>query len=213
MFTGIVEQTGTVKRIISKGDTFRLEITPRRDYWKLDKGASLSINGVCLTLVDEKDGSWSFDVMRETYLKTSFGTLARGAVVNIERSLGRDSRIEGHFVLGHVDTAAKILSMRTTIRPFIDVSCAPEDTSYIVERGSIALDGISLTVGERRRMSFRVFIIPYTLEQTNLKYKRPGDRVNVEYDILGKYIVDRKENRTGKAPAVTERLLSDNGFM
>jgi riboflavin synthase len=213
VFTGIVNRTGIVKGISRKRDTHRLEIStkPRTDSVK--EGDSLAINGTCLTLVDMKGNTLLFDIMQETFAKTSFTHLKRNDVVNVERSLGWKARVEGHFVLGHIDSVQKIKAIKKAPRPYMDVSVAKDDRMYVVRKGSVAIDGISMTVGDVFTDAIRVYIIPYTLENTNLKYKKRGGWVNIEFDILGKYIKNRQCYGKEAASAVTKGFLKDRGFI
>lgn len=188
MFTGIVEETGFIKGFNRLRGVYRLRVGTAKDLAALKNGGSLSINGVCLTLVGMEKKELLFDVMPETFEKTSFRYLRYNDAVNIERALKFDGTIDGHFVSGHIDSAQKIKALRKGYNPYLDVSIAKNDIAYIVKKGSIAIDGISLTIGEIYPGKIRIFLIPYTLLNTNLKYKKAGSWVNVEYDMLGKYV-------------------------
>ena len=188
MFTGIVEGTGFVKGLSRKKDAYRLKVLTGKELSPLKKGDSLAISGSCLTLVDIKKNFLFFDIIEETFRKTSFKYLRYNDIVNIERALQWKSRIDGHFVSGHIDTVQRIKAIKKYHRPYIDISTGKNDKIYIVEKCSIAIDGISLTIGVRYESKIRIYIIPHTLLHTNLKYKKTGDRVNIEFDMLGKYL-------------------------
>jgi riboflavin synthase len=215
MFTGIVEETGVIRSLSRKKDAYRLNILTGKRLASLKEGDSLSVNGTCLTAVVINENSLFFDIMEKTFANTSFRYSKKGDVVNVERSLEEDARLEGHFVLGHVDGVRRIKAIRKEGRhAYIDVGIAKADKIHIVEKGSITIDGISLTIGDISENRARVHIIPHTLLNTNLRYKKAGDRVNIEFDILGKYI--QRQSLYRKEPAasgVTKSFLKDKGFI
>ncbi|UCD55474.1 MAG: riboflavin synthase [Candidatus Omnitrophota bacterium] len=213
MFTGIIEQTGIIKNLSKKKDIYRLDIYIKKNLDSIKAGSSVSINGVCLTVVDLRKNHVIFDIMKETFLNTSFRHLKNNDVVNIESSLKWAPRIDGHFVLGHIDRIQRIKSIEKHTRPYIDVTLAPDDKIYIVKKGSIAIDGISLTIGEVYKDKVRAYIIPYTLKNTNLKYKKKGDPVNIEFDILGKYIHNSLLYKRDIKLVLTKESLKKNGFI
>lgn len=213
MFTGIIQTTGFFKSISKKNDAYRLGILMTRKLGPIKDGDSLAINGACLTSIGARENNVFFDVTEETFAKTSFVYLKHNDVVNIERSLEWKPRIDGHFVLGHVDSVQKIKAIRTKPHVFIDVPIAKDDKKYIVEKGSIAIDGISFTIGEIYEDKIRIYIIPHTLHNTNLMHKKTGDWVNIEFDILGKYIQERALCNKYSSPAITEEFLKDRGFI
>ena len=190
-----------------------MTVYTKKDLDSIRTGDSVSIDGVCLTVVDIRENHLIFDIMAETFRNTSFCHLRNKDVVNIERSLEAASRIDGHFVLGHVDTVQRIKSIEKHIHPYIDVTIASDDKIYIVKKGSIAIDGISLTIGALYKDRIRVYIIPYTLKATNLRYKKKGDPVNIEFDILGKYIHNKMLRKKNRDSALTEELLKKSGFI
>lgn len=193
MFTGIIEKTGIIKGISKKMDTHRLTVYIKKELDSVKKGDSIAVNGACLTVVDIARNRLTFDIMEETFRNTSFRYMKNNDVVNIEKALLWQSRLEGHFVLGHVDRVGKLMAIKKYSRPYIDVAVAPDDKIYVVKKGSIAIDGISLTIGEIYANMIRAYLIPYTLLNTNLKYKRRGDAANIEFDILGKYVQQKKK--------------------
>ena len=193
MFTGIVEQLGKIKAIEKKDNLIVLKVDALKLAKKIRVADSVAINGVCLTATQKKGNMVSFDLMKETIEKTSLKEVGIGSGVNLELALKADSRFGGHFVSGHVDekgTIKKIEKAPNWVSMTISISKA--NSKYIVPKGSVTLDGISLTVGTVRKDSFDVYLIPYTLQVTNLGSKKSGDSVNIETDILAKYILAGK---------------------
>ena len=189
MFTGIIENIGTVKGLARVGRGGRLQIDVALLSKELKSGDSLSIDGVCLTVVDIKAGTASFDVSQETLKRSTLGELRPGDKVNLEMALAVGDRLGGHFVQGHVDgtgTIDKIESHPGQCTMWFSVG--PELSQNMIEKGSVAVDGISLTVVDLAPGKFSVALIPYTLENTSLGLKKVGDRVNIETDILGKWV-------------------------
>ncbi len=193
MFTGIVEGVGKIKKI-SKDTKNRSAIQMMVDLGKYSKGLkigqSVALNGVCLTATKLSKNNCTFEMIEETTKKTDLGNLKVGGIVNIERSLKAGDRLEGHFVLGHVDGVGiikKIEKKPKEVQVWFEV---PKELSkYVVKKGSIAMDGISLTVVDVKKNLASVCLIPHTIEVTNFKTKNIGDKVNIETDILGKYIL------------------------
>ncbi len=182
MFTGIVEELGTV--VSRDGPRLRIAATTVLDDVTL--GASISVNGTCLTVVgwSTADGWWEADVVEESYARTALGSLAPGHRVNLERPVRLSDRLGGHLVQGHVDGVGTIV----TPAPDLRVECDPDLLRYVVEKGSITIDGISLTVVTPLADGFTVAVIPHTTEVTTLGHKGPGDLVNLEVDITAKYV-------------------------
>jgi riboflavin synthase len=180
VFTGIVEELGRV--VERDGGRLRIECTDVLDAAVV--GASIAVNGCCLTLVDRDAGSWVADVTDETWSRTSLGDLAPGDPVNLERPVRLTDRLGGHLVQGHVDGVGVIVSPA----PDLVVRCQEDLTRYIVEKGSIAVDGVSLTVVDAHEDGFTVAIIPHTAAVTTLGHKGPGSRVNLEVDVTAKYV-------------------------
>lgn len=185
MFTGIVEELGRV--VSRKGEKLRIAAT--RVLEDAEQGASIAVNGCCLTVVDQGVGEagaswWEADVTDESYARTNLGDLAAGDPVNLERPVRLEDRLGGHLVQGHVDAVGVI------VRPVPDlqIRMPPELTRYVVEKGSITVDGISLTVVDALDDGFTVAVIPHTAEVTTLGTKGPGDRVNLEVDVMAKYV-------------------------
>jgi len=185
MFTGIIEETGTVRAISPK----LLTVNAGEIFGDLKPGDSISINGVCLTVTDISGKTFTVDLMPETQRRTSFGTLRSGDEVNLERALQPNGRLGGHFVQGHVDGKGRILSMIPEGDAVImRISVEEGLTRYMVEKGFIAVDGVSLTIIDYDSTSFAVSLVGFTRKKTILGNKKPGKEVNIEVDILAKYI-------------------------
>jgi riboflavin synthase len=214
MFTGIVEDTAKVSRIEHRGQekSLILELPPHLTEVQL--GDSININGVCLTVVQKNEQRIELDLSSETLQKTALRELREGDQVNLERALRLTDRLGGHIVTGHVDGIGEIVEKREE-GDFLQLKIrVPESVSrYVVQKGSIAIDGISLTVNEYQEGEVRMTLIPYTIEKTTLRQKRVGDRVNIEGDILGKYVeklLDRGDRKPGQ---VDLSFLKQHGFI
>lgn len=189
MFTGIVEETGRVAAFTQGPDSWRLQVAASRVTSDVRLGDSIAVNGCCLTVAKFDDGHLWFDVLEETRRLTSFSQLAPGSLVNLERSLRADTRLGGHFVSGHIDVPGRIELFEARGKDHYLKMHAPGGFSrYLVYKGSVAIDGISLTVAEVAGDSFAVWLIPHTLAVTNLRSKKTGDVVNLEFDLLAKYV-------------------------
>lgn len=187
MFTGIVEELGVVRKIAHKAGVASLEISAKEVLTDSKIGDSIAVNGVCLTVVAMRNSSLSFEVMDTTFKGTNLGVLNIGQKVNLERSLKVGDRVSGHFVSGHIDCLGLVRkkSVRNGSVEF-EISIPPVFTRYCLPKGSISLDGISLTLAEVRGNVFKACIIPHTLKNTTLNFKGPSDRLNVEFDMLVK---------------------------
>ena len=183
----------------------RLELSVPAD-WVLADGESVAVNGACLTVISHSKGSAAFDMSPETFKKTALGSLKKNALVNLERAMKADGRFGGHFVTGHVDGAARLLEARKAAGSFVLTFEAPSAGAQLVEKGSVALNGVSLTVYDLEGDTFKAAVIPHTWENTNFKYLKAGDALNIEYDILGKYA---QKKSGGK---ITKDYLTENGF-
>ncbi len=190
MFTGIVEELGEVVAVDQPGpDSARLTVHGPLVTKDVEHGGSIAVNGVCLTVVDTGPDSFTADVMKETLDHTSLGALKPGDPVNLERAVRSDGRLDGHVVQGHVDSAARIVSRTPGDRwEVVRIALPPELARYVARKGSIAVDGVSLTVSGLGDDWFEVSLIPVTLELTTLGRKRPGDLVNLEVDVIAKYV-------------------------
>jgi riboflavin synthase len=193
MFTGIVEETGRVERIEKTAAAIQLTVSLNRCARGTKTGDSLAVNGCCLTVVKlfsrGRRKLARFDLLQESWVRTNLQFTRRGSLVNLERSLAANGRLGGHFVSGHVDGVGRIERWKQVGADYLlDVVAPPEVMRYVVYKGSIAVDGISLTVAEVSQTGFRVWIIPHTCEVTALRERKTGDAVNLETDLLGKYV-------------------------
>jgi riboflavin synthase len=189
MFTGIIETVGTVASIEPSGDLTRLIVDAAQIVEGVEIGDSIAVNGGCLTVTSLDSGRVSFDAVLETMERTSIGDLVVGARVNLERAMRAGDRLDGHIVQGHVDGVGTVRAMdRDGHDVDLHIDCSAELVDYLVEKGSITVDGVSLTIAGLSETGFHVALIPHTLEVTTLSDRRPGDRVNLEADVLGKYV-------------------------
>lgn len=220
MFTGLIEEIGTLRSVRRQGEAMVLTIAAERILGDVKIGDSISVNGVCLTVTRYDPQSFSVDVMPETFRHTNLSELAPGSPVNLERAMAAGGRFGGHIVQGHVDGTGVIRS-RTPEANAVVFTIEPHGAHLlrtVVPQGSVTLDGISLTVvdTDRDAGTFSVSIIPHTLKETVLQYKHAGDTVNIENDILGKYIdhlLNLRERDQRRKSGLTEDLLRENGFM
>ncbi|MGA8256790.1 MAG: riboflavin synthase [Nocardioides sp.] len=189
MFTGIVEELGTIEAIEHQGDAIRLTVGASTVLEDAGLGDSIAVNGCCLTVVSHDGVQWTADVMQETLDKTSLAGVAVGDRVNLERAVTAEKRLGGHIVQGHVDGVGEVLG-RTPSEHWevVEISLPAELARYLVDKGSITVDGVSLTVVTAGLASFTVSLIPETLARTTLGLRQPGDRVNLEVDILAKHV-------------------------
>ncbi|MFA7173858.1 MAG: riboflavin synthase [Kiritimatiellia bacterium] len=211
MFTGLVQKIGTIKRMARVAGGWSLEITC--DPWPdpLELGESIAVQGACLTVTGLTENSFTADLLDETMSRTALQELGQGTRVNLERALMLGSRLGGHLVSGHIDETGVITSIENRSRDFImRIGCTPYLARYSVMKGSITIDGISLTISGLGDDWIEANIIPHTWEITTLASRRIGDRVNLEGDIIGKYIA----RLMGKEPTggITEQMLRDHGF-
>ena len=189
MFTGLIEEIGKIQEIKPKTNGIEIKVSAQKVLEDSQIGDSIAINGVCLTITELGDNYFKFDVSQETLDRSTFKYLKIGDYVNLERALRPSDRLGGHIVQGHVDTVGEIKSIITKGEHTEFVFTFPSKYSnLIVEKGSIAIDGISLTINYIQDNSFSINIIPHTIQNTNLQFKNIGDKVNIEFDILGKYV-------------------------
>lgn len=189
MFTGIIEELGSVRSVEERGENARLVISARIVTEGTNHGDSISVNGVCLTALDIETDSFAADVSRETLLRSTLGSLKPGAPVNLERAVTPATRLGGHIVQGHVDARGQFVSIDDHGESWtVRIAYPKEIGRYLVFKGSVAVEGISLTIAGLTDDYFEIAIIPKTMEVTNLPSLKPGDQVNIEVDILGKYI-------------------------
>ncbi len=213
MFTGIVEEIGTVATIQRGQYSAVLKVHAQTVLEDTKIGDSIAVNGVCLTVTNLFTNSFTADVMHETLDRSSLACLSRGSHVNLERAMPANGRFGGHIVAGHVDDVGRITQIRrddTAI--WYTVEAKEEVLRYIVEKGSVALDGISLTVAAVTRRDFSISAIPHTVRQTVLQERREGDIVNVETDVIGKYIEKLTARTPERRREITKEYLLENGF-
>jgi len=196
MFTGIVEELGTVEEVLPQSDAVRLTVRATTVLEGTEPGESIAVNGVCLTVAERTGSTWTADVMSETLAKTAVGSLAAGDRVNLERAVTVGARLGGHLVQGHVDAVGVVVRRDPGEHwDVVTISMPPDLAPYLVDKGSITVDGVSLTVVEARDDAFSVSLIPETLRRTTLGVRAPGDAVNLEVDVIGKYVARQLELR------------------
>lgn len=208
MFTGLVQDLGCIKEVInlSGGKIFSLEVNLCTD--EIKKGDSIAINGACQSVIKKEGKILSFEAMNETLRLTNLAFLKKGDFVNVELAMKLSDRLDGHLVSGHIDRVAKLNSIKNDgVARIFNFEC---DTDLIVKKGSISVNGISLTVSEVNEKNFEVSILPETFNNTNLKYLKINDIVNIEYDMVAKYIKKFFEQK--KESKITEEFLIENGF-
>lgn len=221
MFTGIIEGLGTVKLLSRAAGGMRMGVEADFPMEKIRVGDSVAVSGTCLTVVDFQKNIFEVDIAPETLSKTTLGQTKVGDRVNLERALSLGDRLGGHLVSGHIDGVGVVEAKRPVANATIFVFGVPEALSrYIIQKGSIAVDGISLTVNVCNRTSFEVSIIPHTAEITTMGFKKVGDPVNIETDMIGKYVerltqhFGKGETQTkGGSSSIDETLLTNTGFM
>ncbi|WP_369275920.1 riboflavin synthase [Streptomyces sp. R11] len=197
MFTGIIDELGDVVAIEDLGDAARFRLRGPLVTEGAKHGDSIAVNGVCLTVVETADGEFTADVMAETLKRSSLGALRAGGKVNLERPMALGSRFGGHLVQGHVDGTGTVITRAPTEHwDIVRISLPAKLSSYVVEKGSITVDGISLTVVETGPGSFTVSLIPTTLALTTLGLKQPGELVNLEVDVIAKYVQHQQDGTT-----------------
>ena len=219
MFTGIIEEIGLIRSVIPGSRSGEISISAKKVLEGTRVGDSIAVNGVCLTVTRLVSGGFTADVMPETLSRTNLGSLHSGDGVNLERAMAADDRFGGHIVSGHIDGTGEIISMipdENAVR--IRVKASPAVLAFIIEKGSICIDGISLTVTDVSDNDFGVSVIPHTASQTTLMNKRPGDTVNLENDVVGKYVARLMGFEKTERPAenthshITLEFLQENGF-
>jgi len=220
VFTGIVQETGKLKNRIEKADKYQLMISANKVLKDIKKGDSIAVNGVCLTVVDFDSSSFTADVMPETLNSTNLSDLKKSSMVNLEQSLRMSDFVGGHFVTGHVDGTAVLRDIKKEKNAYLlQLVCSDDLTQYIVKKGSAALNGVSLTVMDIKDNILKISLIPETWNSTNFKNIKRGDRINIESDILGKYVLKllgkdstKTGNSRGNKSSITTNFLKENGF-
>jgi riboflavin synthase len=221
MFTGLVEEVGVVQVLEKRGQGGRLAVRAHRVLEGTRLGDSIAVSGACLTVVDLRADGFTVDCMPETLAHTTLGKAAKGALVNLERSMQMGGRLGGHLVLGHVDAVAEVLAVRPAGAAWeVEFSLPEAVRACIAAKGSVALDGISLTVIRVELGSFAVGIIPHTMKQTTLGSVKPGQTVNIEADVLARYVQrvlsvgqEKEDGGTSVSAGLTEVLLREEGFV
>lgn len=215
MFTGIVAGIGTVKNVMRREGDFRLAIDTGAVVEAPSLGESVAVDGVCLTVVEANGGILSFDVSLETINRTDFKEMRQGREVNLERAMAVGDRLGGHIMQGHVDCVGVLKKMDRAGEGYeMEVELPREGMRYVVEKGSIAISGISLTVARALERSITVALIPHTFLMTNLKTKTTGSKVNIEYDIIAKYVENLVKPYTGSSEGrITGEMLKRSGFI
>lgn len=209
MFTGIIIEMGEVTALERRGGIYSLSLNSRRISEDAKIGDSISVSGVCLTAVEIKESTMRFNLSEETMRASNLGMLKPGDRVNLEPSLQPDSKLGGHFVLGHVDGTGRVRSKTRVGDAFrVEIEVSWDILHFLVEKGSVAVDGISLTVVDILKDRFTVMIIPYTAQLTTMGFKGPGDTVNIEVDIIGKYVA-RFMGRDSKEKSLMKTLMEE----
>jgi riboflavin synthase len=211
MFTGIIEEIGQVKEVIKLKDHCQLAISCQGIYKDLKIGESVSVNGVCLTVTKSNKNVLVFDVVNETLARTNLQYLKKDSFLNLERALRAQDRFNGHFVTGHIDCTVKISNISLSGNCYIEVEIPGLLREYIVEKGSVAIEGISLTIGKITANGLIVYLIPHTIKSTNLQFKKKNDSLNLECDILAKYI--RNPSLKTATNRITPLFLKEHGFI
>ena len=223
MFTGINEETGKVEAVAKGSNSAVITIAAVKVLEDTKIGDSIAVNGVCLTVTSISGRKFSADVMAETLRRSSLGSLKHGSMVNLERAMAANGRFGGHIVSGHIDGVGVISSFEKEDNAvWVEIETPAKILRYIVEKGSITIDGISLTVAKLTDSSFAVSVIPHTGEETTLLNRNPGDIVNLENDIVGKYVErlmnfktddrDNKGEKRNNSDSITMNFLNENGF-
>ncbi len=214
MFTGIIEEVGRISGIEQRGENRRITITATNTPKELKTGNSVAVSGVCLTALDIKHGSFCADLAPETWVRTSFSRTHEGALVNLELPMKADGRFGGHIVQGHVDSVGKFLALeqiQDSENFWLRIELPEEVEKYTVYKGSISIEGISLTVAKLEDSTCTIAIIPHTVEMTNLNSIKPGDAVNLEADLIAKY-VEKMMTREEPESSLTVEELVRQGF-
>lgn len=219
MFTGIIQEKGKFLRKIKGNNKYQLEIKAKKVLEDIKKGDSIAVNGVCLTVVDFGSDYFRADVMPETLKATNLGSLKRNAILNLEQSLKPDDFIGGHFVSGHVDSTAEVKSVKNQENAkILALEVDKESENLIVDKGSVALNGVSLTVVEIKNGILKISLIPESWSETNLSLLTAGDEVNLETDMLGKYVYKmmagfKNQKESNSETKISKDFLANNGFI
>ena len=214
MFTGLVEEVGTVESIVQRGENHRITIHAPNTAKDLKTGNSVAVSGVCLTALDIKPESFCADLAAETWMRTSLSRITKGAQINLELPLKADGRLGGHIVQGHVDGVARFVDLKPIANAddfWLHIDVPEELEKYLVFKGSVCVEGISLTVAKLEGLRLTIAIIPHTIKMTNLGSLKPGDPVNIETDIVAKYL-EKWTHRDQQSGSLTVERLVAQGF-
>lgn len=214
MFTGLVEEVGTVLSIVENGGNHRITVKAPQSAKELKQGNSIAVSGVCLTALDIKSDTFCADLAKETWTRTSFSRITEGAQINLELPLKVDARMGGHIVQGHVDGTGRLIGLDPIPNAddfWMHIEIPEDLEKYVVFKGSIAIEGISLTVASLEGLRMTIAIIPHTIKMTNLQSLKPGDPVNIETDIVAKYL-EKWTRRDPQSAALTMERLVAQGF-
>ncbi|HTS37381.1 MAG TPA: riboflavin synthase [Candidatus Solibacter sp.] len=214
MFTGIIEEVGSVARIEQRGENRRITITAKQTPKELGTGNSVSVSGVCLTALDITPGSFCADLAPETWTRTSLSRIHEGALVNLELPMKADGRFGGHIVQGHVDGVGKLIAfdrIKDSENWWLELELPEDVAKYTVFKGSLSIEGISLTVAKLTQNRCSVAIIPHTVEMTNLHSLKPGDPVNLEADLIAKYVEKMMKSESAEHSFTIDELVQE-GF-
>ncbi|OZM57144.1 riboflavin synthase [Lottiidibacillus patelloidae] len=217
MFTGIIEEIGNISNMKQTGKAIVMTIAAKKVLSDVNLGDSIAVNGVCLTVTSYTTNQFTVDIMPETVKSTSLQQLSKGSNVNLERAMSAGGRFGGHFVSGHVDGLGTIVKKeRVENAVYYNITVPNDIKHYLLYKGSVSVDGTSLTIFGVEDNEFTISLIPHTLSETILGEKGPGDYVNIECDMIGKYIErfinNRLQSANGKSASITESFLEDNGF-
>lgn len=218
MFTGIIEESGIIRQIALQGSSGQISIRAKKVLEGTRVGDSIAVNGICLTVTSLQADGFTADVMAETIRRSSLSECRAGEAVNLERAMAADGRFGGHIVSGHIDGTGTIVSYkREENAVWVTIETMPEIMQLVVEKGSICIDGISLTVAAVGNLDFQVSVIPHTGEETTLLKKKPGSLVNLENDVIGKYVqkllgLEPKQKSSARSSGITMEFLEEYGI-
>lgn len=217
MFTGIIEEIGKIINISKGLNSAQINIEAEKVLKDVKLGDSIAISGVCLTVTSFTQNNFTVDVMPETMRRSNLNNLKKGSSVNLERALALGERLGGHIVSGHIDGCGKIVNIKNEdIATWITIEVSNDILKYIVSKGSVTVDGISLTVAKLEEQTFSISLIPHTKGETTLYEKKLGEKVNIECDLIGKYVerlIFMKQKEETKESKITENMLREAGFM
>ena len=214
MFTGLIEDCGSLKNVERTSTTAIVTLSTSLPLEEIVLGDSVSVNGTCLTVVAKGVKTFSADVSPETFSRTTLASLQYGSPVNLERALRVGDRLGGHIVTGHIDAVGSVTKVVSSQNSIVIEIAVPDDAGrYLIEKGSVSVDGISLTINSVTGNSFQLSIIPHTLAVTTLKNLRPGSQVNIETDIIGKYVERLMSSKAEKQSSLSSELLAKHGFI